>query len=139
MSTSIDATEAANALLVSCEELESCLERERNALGSRDFEALTDAVLRKRSLLGRIAELLAQKDLNDWLREANDSRETKIAIVERLKRCRILNETSGGAIAALKHDTQTALSILGIETTPARYEESGSCSKSTPNRSLGVC
>jgi flagellar biosynthesis/type III secretory pathway chaperone len=107
--------------------LEQILGDETAALLARNVDALLATVADKRRTLGEIGRLLPDA----LLANRGD-------LQERLLRCRSLNDAAGSAIAALRHHTSHALSLLGIDSAPPAYGESRRGPGQVASRALAV-
>lgn len=142
------------ALLPLLDTLEHALHVEAEALASRDAEALLSAVETKRQGLrsleaalsaSNLAALLASLSKHDAGAAGDDAgeptrrgthswrRSELLAaavpswhpLLERLQRCRSLNQAAGGSTAALQRHTQEGLRLLGLSPEPCMYGVSG--------------
>lgn len=127
--------------------LEEALLAESAALRGRDVTALLEAVAAKRTALERITSALHGSSLSLLLEGPGtdidslvpDS-ETWTAITARLRSCHQLNESTGGAIAALLHTARNALELIGIPSQARTYDTSGQNPVAHPERrTLAVC
>jgi len=107
------------------ERLERALEDEAGAVATRDPETLLGAVESKRMLLRELGTELTTSGLERRLasmpRSGIAADPTLAALVERLIRCRTLNEIAGGAIAASLNNTRDALRHLGMPSEQKSY------------------
>ncbi len=126
------------ALLENLGKLQQYLETEQEALRTRDFDLLTSTVESKRNSLEAIGRLVAIAERESWLSDDAAGQAIRDVLRERLADCQALNETSGAVIAEMQHSNQAALGLLGIDTSPARYEATGTGVAAATNRSLGV-
>jgi flagellar biosynthesis/type III secretory pathway chaperone len=139
------------ALLPLLDELERSLVTESQALASRDAQALLEAVETKRrglrsleaaltdtnltALLERLTQPQAgsgerdraPRDTRSWLKHELVAAAVPSwqPLLERLRRCRSLNQAAGGATAALQRHTQEGLRLLGLSPEPCTYGTSG--------------
>lgn len=139
------------ALLPLLDHLEHALNVEAEALASRDAQALLGAVERKRMGVRGLEAALAETNLaalletlarhspleTDGARAPRGSRswlDTELfaaavpswqPLLERLSRCRSLNQAAGGATAALQRHTQEGLRLLGLVPDACMYGVSG--------------
>jgi flagellar biosynthesis/type III secretory pathway chaperone len=141
------------ALLPLLDELERSLVTESRALASRDAQALLEAVETKRRDLRSLEAALtdtnlmallegfaqrqegsgpgardrAQRDARAWLKHELVAAAVPSwhPLLERLRRCRSLNQAAGGATAALQRHTQEGLRLLGLSPEPCTYGTSG--------------
>jgi flagellar biosynthesis/type III secretory pathway chaperone len=139
------------ALLPLLDTLERALNVEAEALASRDAQALLSAVETKRQGLRSLEAALAETNLaalveslaNQSARNGADASALRGShswlknelfaaavpswqpLLERLRRCRSLNQAAGGSTAALQRHTQEGLRLLGLAPDPCMYGVSG--------------
>lgn len=104
--------------------LAEVIEEETAALRSRDADALFAAVDDKRRVLRELSQ--------EWPNPAPAD------LADRLRKIRTLNETAGGAIAALLHNTREALGLLGMPVETSTYESTGQSTTGATRRALAV-
>jgi flagellar biosynthesis/type III secretory pathway chaperone len=139
------------ALLPLLDRLEQALNIEAEALASRDAQALLSAVESKRQGLRSLEAALAETNLpvlieslarqssrdgggeralrgsHSWLKSELLAAAVPSwqPLLERLRRCRSLNQAAGGSTAALQRHTQEGLRLLGLLPDPCMYSVSG--------------
>jgi len=122
-------------------QLEQILSEETAALLARDVDALLTVVAIKRRTLGEIARKLSDvlpPDQGFATAPPGSADPARAELSERLRRCRALNDAAGGAIAALRHDTDNALGLLGIESASQSYGETRLGPGRTAGRKLAI-
>lgn len=127
--------------------LERALHAESAALRERDVDALLEAVATKRAALGIVTATLQQSGMSRLLELAAAGKDPSAgesgivaAIIGKLRSCRELNESAGGAIAGLLQGARNALDLLGVPSRAPSYDTSGHNPASLPDRrTLAVC
>jgi flagellar biosynthesis/type III secretory pathway chaperone len=117
--------------------LELALKDENAALRARDTDSLLKAVEDKRRALQDLAAAWAQFG-PESAPDASGRHSVPTRLIERLAEIRMLNETSGGAIAALLHNTRAALGLLGMPTDSPAYGASGLGAGTQSPRALAI-
>ncbi len=122
-------------------DLEQALEAEAQALRRRNADALLAAVEAKRRCIRTLDDRLATADLPARLLMSALPHEMPWwhEFVERLGRCRKMNQAAGSAIAALQRHTDASLRLLGLSPEPAAYGANGRAERGATARKLVVC
>ncbi len=122
-------------------ELEQALLAEAQALRQRDAGALLAAVEAKRRCSRTLDDRLAAAELPTKLFVSTLPADMPVwqEFLERLGRCRKMNQAAGSAIAALQRHTDASLRLLGLSPEPAAYGANGRAERSAPARKIVVC